>query len=51
MIVSTNWLSEYVDLPDLALDLFHEAPDRMAAMVEQYLGDGSPPAPQNKEDR
>jgi len=30
--------STYVDLPDLALDLFHEAPDRMSALIAEHLG-------------
>lgn len=30
----------YVDLDDLALDLFHEAPDRMASLIREHLGTG-----------
>lgn len=33
--------SHYVDLPDLSLDLFHEAPDRMVELITQYLAPGS----------
>jgi pimeloyl-ACP methyl ester carboxylesterase len=42
--------SEYVDLPDLALDLFHEAPDRMVALIEDHLGDGLDVTPIQEEE-
>jgi pimeloyl-ACP methyl ester carboxylesterase len=41
--------SEYVDLPDLALDLFHEAPDRLAALIQEHLGTGLDPTPNPEE--
>lgn len=47
-LLPENWA--YVDLEDLGLDLFHEAPDRMAALIREHLGTGDAPDPPDEED-
>ncbi len=42
---------QFVDLPDLGLDIFHEAPDRMVALIEDYLSASATTNPETEDTR